>query len=188
MSWTCCRTSGVRPLMEVLNCTWAMAALPSSDTKRIPCGRLQLAFAEPQLGGAASSSLVPASSFAWPSARAAFCCPSCASIAAAGTPAAVICCSAASSCALPAASSAAAWSSRALPAAACCSPSAMVGGCLVELGLRRERIHCALDVGKGLELGQRGRYGVLAGLAETGHRGPRRQWWPSRRRRRGAPA
>ena len=43
-----------------------------------------------------------------------------------------------------------------------------VGGRLVQLGLRRERIHCALHVRKGLELGQCGRYRVLAGLAEPG--------------------
>ena len=43
-----------------------------------------------------------------------------------------------------------------------------VRGGLVQLRLGGERVHRALDVREGLELGQRGGDGVLAGLAELG--------------------
>ena len=75
MSWTCWRTAGVSPLMEVLNWTWAIAAVPSSETKRMPWDASAWRLPRSSLAAPASSSLVPASSFAWPAARAAFCWP-----------------------------------------------------------------------------------------------------------------
>ena len=54
---------GVRPLMEVLNCTWAIAALPSSETNRMPWDASSWRLPGRKLRApAASSSLVPASS------------------------------------------------------------------------------------------------------------------------------
>ena len=63
MSWTCWRTAGASPLIEVLNWTWAIAAVPSSDTNRMPCEASSWRLARASLAAPASSSLVPASSF-----------------------------------------------------------------------------------------------------------------------------
>ena len=64
MSWTSWRTSGLRPLMEVLNWTCAIAALPSSETKRRPFEASSWRAPRASLASPASSSWVPASSFA----------------------------------------------------------------------------------------------------------------------------